>query len=130
MHSSCRPIVSTFEILLGLDPRVMSSSSNLQGMSGLTRGILKVTLRVLVIVVIVAIAILFPDFDSIMAFMGSSLCFTICIILPVSFYLKLFGDDISLRERILDWGLIIICSAMAIVGTVWAILPKEKVGAN
>lgn len=114
--------------MLGLDPRVLSPSSNLQGMSGLTRGVLKVMLRVFVIVIIVAIAIIFPDFDSIMAFMGSSLCFTICVILPVSFYLKLFGRNISLRERILDWALIISCSVMAVVGTIWAVLPKEKIG--
>jgi vesicular inhibitory amino acid transporter len=60
-----------------------------------------------------------------MALMGSTFCFTICIILPLAFYLKLFGKEISLRERIFDWFLIVICSVMAIVGTVWAFLPQE-----
>jgi vesicular inhibitory amino acid transporter len=64
-----------------------------------------------------------------MALMGSSLCFTICVIMPLSFYLKIFGKDISLRERILDWFLIITCSIMAIIGTVWAFLPKDQIGA-
>lgn len=78
----------------------------------------------------VVAAILFPDFDSIMALMGSALCFTICIILPVAFYLRIFGTDIPLKERILNWVLIISCSGMAVVGTVWAFLPKEKIGAK
>jgi solute carrier family 32 (vesicular inhibitory amino acid transporter) len=80
--------------------------------------------------VIVVIAIVFPDFDSIMALMGSALCFTICIILPVAFYLKIFGKEISLKERIFDWFLIVSCSIMAVLGTVWAVLPKDKIGAK
>ena len=125
---SCRPIVSTCEILLGLDPRVLGPTPGTEGMSALTRGVIKIFLRVFVIFLIVLIATLFPDFDSIMALMGSCLCFTICVILPVSFYLKIFGNEISPQERALDWILIIACTAMAAIGTVWAFLPKEKVG--
>jgi solute carrier family 32 (vesicular inhibitory amino acid transporter) len=99
-------------------------------MSAFSRGTFKILIRILVIVLIVVIAVVFPSFDSIMAFMGSTLCFTICIILPLAFYLKIFGVDIPLKERILDWILIIICSIMAVIGTVWAILPKEMIGAQ
>jgi solute carrier family 32 (vesicular inhibitory amino acid transporter) len=99
-------------------------------MSPLTRGVFKILIRVLVVLLIVVIAIVFPDFDSIMALMGSALCFTICIILPVAFYLKIFGKDVSLKERIFDWFLIISCSIMAIVGTVWTFLPKDMIGAK
>jgi solute carrier family 32 (vesicular inhibitory amino acid transporter) len=99
-------------------------------MSAFTRGISKISIRIFVVALTVVIAIVFPDFDSIMALMGSALCFTICVILPVAFYLKIFGEDIRWRERVLDWMLIITCSVMAIVGTVWAILPKEMVGAR
>jgi solute carrier family 32 (vesicular inhibitory amino acid transporter) len=99
-------------------------------MSAFTRGISKISIRIFVVALTIVIAIVFPDFDSIMALMGSALCFTICVILPVAFYLKIFGEDIPWRERVLDWMLIITCSVMAIVGTVWAILPKEMVGAR
>ena len=64
-----------------------------------------------------------------MALMGSALCFTICIILPLAFYLKLFGNEISMKERVFDWFLIMVCSIMAVIGTVWAFLPKDKIGA-
>ena len=66
-----------------------------------------------------------------MALMGSALCFTICVIMPVSFYLKIFskeGKEIGLWERVVDYGLVVVCTALGIVGTVFAVLPKEKIG--
>ena len=89
----------------------------------------KVSIRVLVIIIMVIIAILVPSFDRIMAFLGSALCFTICIILPLSFYLKIFGKEVPLWERIMDYCLLFVCSIMAVVGTVWAFLPKDQIGA-
>lgn len=127
---NARPIVSTIEILTGLDPLAVSDSPTLTGLSGYTRGILRVVVRVVVVIIFVIIAILFPAFDSIMAFMGSSLCFTICVILPLLFYLKIFGKEISMRERVLDYVLIAVSSVLAVVGTVWAFLPKSLIGAE
>jgi vesicular inhibitory amino acid transporter len=127
---NARPIVSTLEVLCGLDAYSLADSEPLTGLSSYTRGILKVAIRVFVIVVFVTIAIVFPAFDSIMAFMGSTLCFTICVILPLMFYLKIFGKEVSWKERLLDYFLIVVCSALATVGTVWAFLPKSMIGAE
>jgi vesicular inhibitory amino acid transporter len=127
---NARPMVSTIEVLAGLGPQSISDSQALTGLSSWTRGILKVAIRILVVVIFVIIAIVFPAFDSIMAFMGSSLCFTICVILPLLFYLKIFGKEVSMRERIFDYFLITVCSILATVGTVWAFLPKSWVGAE
>lgn len=127
---NARPIVSTIETLTGLDPASISDSQAFTGLSGYTRGILKVVIRVVVIVIFVIISIIFPAFDSIMAFMGSTLCFTICVILPLMFYLKIFGKEVTLRERILCYFLITISSIMATVGTVFAFLPKSMIGAE
>jgi vesicular inhibitory amino acid transporter len=127
---NARPIVSTIEIYSGLDPQAIAASPTLTGLSGYTRGLLKIFIRIIVIVIFVVIAIIFPAFDSIMAFMGSSLCFTICVILPLLFYLKIFGKEISMRERLLDYLLIAVCSVLAIVGTVFAFLPKSMIGAE
>lgn len=127
---NARPIVSTVEVLGGLDPLSVANSEALTGLSNYTRGILKVIIRVVIIIIFVIIAIVFPAFDSIMAFMGSTLCFTICVILPLMFYLKIFGKDISMRERLFDYFLIVVSSALAIVGTIWAFLPKSMIGAE
>ena len=127
---NARPIVSTIEVFSGLDSQSMSTAQPLTGLSGYTRGLLKIFIRIAVIVIFVIIAIVFPAFDSIMAFMGSTLCFTICVILPLMFYLKIFGKEISVRERILDWFLIAVCSVLAVVGTIFAFLPKSMIGAE
>lgn len=127
---NARPIVSTIEVLTGLDARAISDSPTLIGQSNWTRGILRVTVRIIVIIIFVVIAIIFPAFDSIMAFMGSTLCFTICIILPLLFHLKLFGKHIGRTERLLNYFLIVVCSILALVGTVFAFLPKSMIGAE
>jgi vesicular inhibitory amino acid transporter len=126
---NARPIVSTFEVLFGLDSRSLAASSSLNGMSGLNRGIAKIVLRVGTIAAFVVIAILFPSFDRIMTLLGSVACFSICIILPLAFHLKLFGKDIGKGEKMMNWALIVVSTIMAVVSTVFAFLPKELIGA-
>ncbi|USP75836.1 Vacuolar amino acid transporter 1 [Curvularia clavata] len=122
---NARPIVSTLELLFGLDARSLSMSSSIDGMDGLTRGAFKIFLRMITIVIFVFIAIVFPSFDRIMTLLGSVACFSICIILPLMFHLKLFGKEISSGEKMMNWVLIIVSAIMAIVSTVFACIPKE-----
>jgi vesicular inhibitory amino acid transporter len=126
---NARPIVSTLEVLFGLDTRSLAMSSSIDGMSGLTRGFCKVTLRIATVVVFVVIAILFPSFDRIMTLLGSVACFSICIILPLAFHLKLFGKEIGRTEKLLNWVLIVVSTIMALISTVFACLPKDMIGA-
>ena len=97
-------------------------------MSGFNRGILRATIRILCTVLFVVIAILVPSFDRIMSLLGSVACFTICIILPLAFHLKIFGKEIGRAERMGNWVLIVVCSIMAIVATVFNFFPKESLG--
>lgn len=127
---NARPIVSTLEVLFGLTSHSIPDTPSLGGLSNMTRGFFRVMIRVFVVVIFVFISIVFPAFDSIMAFMGSTLCFTICVILPLMFYLKIFGKEVSMQERMLDYVLIVVCSVLAVVGTVWAFLPKRMIGAE
>lgn len=127
---NARPIITTVEALCGLTARDVSGSESLVGLSSFSRGLLKVVIRVCVVIIIVFISILVPSFDSIMAFMGSALCFTVCIVLPLLFHLKIFGKEISLPERILNWVLVVVGSLLAVVGTVFACLPKSMIGAE
>ena len=100
------------------------------GLPGYARGIFRCAVRVITCIVVVLVAIFVPSFATIMGFAGSALTFSICIVLPLSFYLRIFGKEISVAERILDWVLIGISSVLAIVGTVWVFLPKDLIGAN
>ncbi|KAI0971831.1 transmembrane amino acid transporter [Xylaria arbuscula] len=73
------PIITTAEVLFGLRQQIVSEETSLVGLSSTSRGLLKVLIRIVTLLVFLGIAILFPAFDSIMAFMGSALCFTICV---------------------------------------------------
>lgn len=68
---NARPIVSTLELFMGLDARALGDGSAVHGLSGLTRGILKITVRVVCVVVFVVLAILVPEFDTIMSLLGA-----------------------------------------------------------
>ena len=74
---------------------------------------------------IILLAILVPSFDTIMALMGSAMAFSICIVLPLAFHLKLFGEEMGRKEKVLNYLLIVVCSIMAVIGTVWVFLPKQ-----
>jgi solute carrier family 32 (vesicular inhibitory amino acid transporter) len=126
---NARPIISTLEVLLGLDNRSLAISSSLNGTSGLNRGIAKFVLRIATIIVFVLIAIVCPSFDRIMTLLGSVACFSICIILPLAFHLKLFAAELGGVERAMNWVLIVVSTVMAILSTVFACFPKEVLGA-
>lgn len=126
---NARPIVSTVELFLGLDARTLAVTQTLHGTSGLNRGLLKLSIRIFTTVIFVLIAIVFPSFDRIMTLLGAIACFTVCLILPLAFHIKLFGKDLGHLEYWSNWALIVISTIMAIISTIFACLPKELIGA-
>ncbi|KAI4277187.1 MAG: hypothetical protein LQ337_001963 [Flavoplaca oasis] len=124
-----RPIISSADKLLGLDARHVGSSP-VAGMSGIPRGLLRSVIRITITTVILIIAVFVPSFDTVMSLMGSVLCFSICIILPLAFYLKIFGKEIGWKEKILDWFMIVVATILGIIGTIWVCLPASMTGAR
>jgi vesicular inhibitory amino acid transporter len=53
-----------------------------------------------------------------------------CYRLPLAFYLKLFGHEISARERVFAFAVMTLSFVLSVVGTVWAFLPKSLIGAE
>lgn len=125
---NARPIVATLEVLLGVHQQALAESSTIVGMSSYLRGITKIAIRIATILMFLAISIAFPAFDSIMAFMGSALCFTICVTLPLSFYLKLFRGEIAWLERTYIYVLLATSITVSIIGTVFSLLPRSALG--
>lgn len=126
---NARPIVSTLEVFLGLDSRTLATSAeSINGLSTLSRGLLKASVRIGCVIVFVILAILVPDFDRIMSLLGAVACFTICLILPAAFHLKLFGKELSRWEKFRDWTLIVISTILALVSTAFNFVPKELLG--
>ncbi|KAL9576704.1 MAG: hypothetical protein Q9212_006881 [Teloschistes hypoglaucus] len=124
-----RPIISSMDKMLSLDARSIASPGFLTGMSETSRGLLRSLVRIVVTVVILIIGIFVPSFDTVMSLMGSVLGFSICIILPLAFYLKIFGHEMSTKEKILDWFMMVVSAVLAVVGTVWVCLPASMTGA-
>lgn len=128
---SNRPMMDTINKKFYIDLRQMDPKARLHSERSVKHRLARGSIAVVGNLIQLGISIGFPDFDSIMALMGSALCFTICIILPVGFYLRIFsseGKEIGLAERILCWCLLVVCIILALLGTVFAILPKDKIG--
>jgi len=118
MPLNTRPISTTLDILLGLFPTSIPSTIS-SSPPPLRRGLYRVMIRVATVAVPVLIAIVFPEFDRIMAFLGSGMCIAICVILPICYYFKILGHEINMGERVLCWFLLVLGTICAIVGTVW-----------
>lgn len=68
---NARPIIATAEVLLGVHQQsIAEGSSVMVGRSAYFRGVLKIAIRIVTVLIFLVISILFPAFDSIMAFMG------------------------------------------------------------
>ncbi|CAK7213670.1 hypothetical protein SCUCBS95973_001877 [Sporothrix curviconia] len=125
---NARPIITTIEVLTGTHhPPVFDSSSN-ASRSRFLHNLARAAIRVATIAMFLLISILIPAFDSIMAFMGSALCFTICVTLPILFHLKLFSHEISKRDKLFQCSVLILSIILSVIGTVWSFLPKSLIG--
>lgn len=128
---NARPLVTTVDVLCGLH---FEPQGYVGGVDGTVRRpwgwlIKRGLVRVIVVLVLLAISVAFPAFDSVCAFLGAALCTLISIILPIAFYLKLFWDEIPRLERIVSLILIAVFAVFGLVGTAWTFLPKSLVDA-
>ncbi|KAL7918331.1 transmembrane amino acid transporter domain-containing protein [Trichoderma austrokoningii] len=132
---NARPLITTADVLCGLHQshhhhhhHHHSTANPADRHSDFIRGCLRGLVRVVVVLILLCISILFPAFDSVCAFLGAALCSLISIILPILFYLKLYGKDVSVRERIVLLCILVVFSVLGLVGTVWTFLPKDLIG--
>jgi vesicular inhibitory amino acid transporter len=131
---NARPIVSTIEVLTGLvdyggmshghghGPEASSSGPTAKGFGA---KVAKVSIRIGVLALFVLIAMVFPSFDRIMTLLGAVCCFSICIMLPIGFHLKLFGQELGKTELVMNWVMLVTSTVMAVVSTVFACLPRD-----
>lgn len=123
------PIVSTVEGLFGLDAPTRVTLHDASGSEKPARrlgtDISKAVVRVTITASFVVFAILVPEFHHIMSLLGAVACFSICIILPVAFHLRIFGKELSWTERMVNWIILVVSTVLAVVSTVCNFLPKE-----
>lgn len=123
---SNRPIMDTFNKKFGIDLRQMDTKARAASEASIKHRSIRATIATLCNIIELGLAIAIPNFDSIMALMGSALCFTICVILPISFRLRIFMD-LSVKERILNWTLMVVSSILGVLGVIWAVVPSETI---
>lgn len=129
---NARPLITTADVLAGIHPSShhhhnhhnAPASRRTELLANLIRGAIRFT----VVAVLLVISIIFPAFDSVCAFLGAALCTLISVVLPISFYLKLFWKDVSPRETLVLLCLLVLFAIFGLVGTVWTFLPKELIG--
>lgn len=121
---NARPLITTADVLCGVHEPYTHHSNGTTRTSLMRNGI-RGFIRAFVVFALLVISITFPAFDAVCAFLGAALCTLISIILPVSFYLKLYWKDIPYRERILLFIVLFVFSIFGTLGTIWTFLPKE-----
>lgn len=67
-----------------------------------------------------SIAYIVPDFDAVMILIGSILCVTTCVVLPITFYLRIFWSvgTITAWEKAWLMGLVAASAALGVAGVV------------
>ncbi|KAH3683684.1 hypothetical protein WICPIJ_005368 [Wickerhamomyces pijperi] len=116
------PIAAILDLLTGCDVAVEKSEFSQQDTSPWWKPVVKFSNKIIVNAAFVFIAIIFPEFEKIIAFVGSGLCFTLCLILPACFYLHLCGDKINRWERFECYVIIVVSAILAVLGVGAAIV--------
>lgn len=99
-----KPIVTVYESLLGIPIKSTEFS------------ILKVIGRFIFFSGLLAVSLLFNSFGQLISFLGSLICYTICLTLPFLFYLHFFKDSSVYIQLLLKVGILIGISG-AVLGT-------------
>lgn len=110
-----KPIITSYENLLGLTPKYVLMDK--QGHMVDTYGIPRILARMAFCLVLLASALFFTSFGKLVAFLGSAICFTICLTLPLMFYLRLNRNNIGAPQAVFMKIGIAISIVAAIVGT-------------
>ncbi|CCG22296.1 Avt1 vacuolar transporter [Candida orthopsilosis Co 90-125] len=104
-----RPIISSYENILRIAPHYNQKS--------ISNKVLRVFARFLFCCLLLLIALLFTSFGKLMSFLGSAICYTVCLTLPLLFYLKLNKLQIGTLERNFIRAGIVVSISCAVLGT-------------
>ncbi|CZS78081.1 unnamed protein product [Fusarium graminearum] len=131
---NARPIITTLDVICGVHEQHHhhhdTPHSQPTRSSVLITKAVRMLVRVFVVILLLFISIVFPAFDSVCAFLGAALCTLISIILPISFYLKLYWQDVTFQEKTVSFILLVVFSILGTLGTIWTFLPKHLIGAD
>lgn len=94
-----KPIITSYENLLGLTPRYVLMDKEGQVVD--TYGIGRIVARLVFCIVLLTTALLFTSFGKLVSFLGSAICYTVCLTLPLLFYLRLNRHNIGKTQAVI-----------------------------
>lgn len=115
---NARPIISVLDSIFN----VQNAESKYEGSRLKMAKIIQIFNCLVVNVTFVIIAIIFPQFDKLIAFLGAGLCFAICLILPCLFYIRICANTIKPWEKVACYITVAISIGLSILGIGAAIL--------
>ncbi|KAL7468544.1 hypothetical protein ACHAXS_008763 [Conticribra weissflogii] len=74
--------------------------------------------KIVLIFLSLAVAIFFPSFSFLCSLVGLICTMIVSVIFPAMAHLKLFGSELSVLDKVIDWALVAGGSVVAIVGTI------------
>ena len=99
----------------------------LRTMKGWRYELYRILIRFSLCALALCFALVIPNFQTAMGFVGALFAFGISVIFPCMSYLRLFDARIALVERVWLWFVIVISVVMMLMGTVWVMLPASVV---
>mmetsp|Transcript_463 Transcript_463/g.592 ORF Transcript_463/g.592 Transcript_463/m.592 type:complete len:113 (-) Transcript_463:67-405(-) len=79
-----------------------------------TDAFIKITLIILALLV----AMFVPSFSFLCSLVGLICTIIVSVIFPAAAHLKLFGERLSIFEKLIDWVLVVGGSVVAVIGTI------------
>ncbi|KAK6203129.1 transmembrane amino acid transporter protein-domain-containing protein [Scheffersomyces amazonensis] len=130
-----KPIITVYENLLGInDDLLLIKQSDGELITGIPshvtrsnasiimfRRISRIFSRIIFCIGLLVVSLAFSTFGKVVSFLGAAICFTICMTLPLMFYLKLFYYELTTLQRLLFMVGILIGISSSIMGTYAAI---------
>lgn len=110
-----KPIITSYENIFGITAKYVKLDEN--GKLTDTYGPTRVFSRLLFCCVLLISALLLTSFGKLVAFLGSAICYTVCLTLPLLFYLKLNRSSVGKLEGLLIKIGIVFSITATILGT-------------
>lgn len=101
-----KPIITSYENLLGITKDYVKYDYEINKMIDFY-GPKRIIIRFIFMIILLSFALLFNSFGKLVSFLGSAICYTVCLILPFLFYLKLNRQEIgSLKQWLIKLGIV------------------------
>lgn len=110
-----KPIITVYENMFNLHPKIVVDAKGNPKTQSLS--VKRVVGRAIFCLILLILSLFFNSFGKLVSFLGSAICYTICLTLPLMFYLHFFKDDLNWYTKIIIRIFIGLSATASVVGT-------------